>query len=192
MSFSSLPERLKQETHEAHRQVEDLLRLDGPLTRERYAEILRGFAAFLLPWERQMAAGLPASWRPFFEARRRAARLAQDLRALGEDPSLPPAPVRLPRTDTLARALGSLYVIEGSTLGARIIGPRLQAGLGVTPQAGGSYFAGHGEHTGTMWRDFRQALAELPPGPAWDEAAEAARQTFAGLIGVFSGKAVAG
>lgn len=184
--FNSLPEFLKQETERAHRQLETLLQLDEHLTRERYVAVLQGFAAFLLPWERQLATSLPPEWLPFFEARRRAARLADDLAALGADLAPRRAlAVRLPRTGTLAQALGSMYVIEGSTLGARVIGPRLQAGLGVTPQCGGSYFAGHGEQTGAMWREFRQALAALPPGAAWEEAAGAARQTFEGLIGVF-------
>ena len=51
--------------------VRSLLQLDGELTRERYVEVLQGFAAFLVPWERQLAATLPAAWRPFFDARRR-------------------------------------------------------------------------------------------------------------------------
>lgn len=183
----ALAEHLKQETAEAHRRLEALLQLEGPLSLERYAQVLQGFAAFLLPWERQLALTLPPSWLPFFEARRRADRLAHDLHALGAP--LPPAGsgnVRLPDTGTLARALGSMYVIEGSTLGARVIGPRLQARLGVTPQHGGSWFAGHGERTGAMWREFREALGTLPDGPAGDEAACAALQTFGALVEVFS------
>lgn len=182
---TALAERLKQETAPAHRRLEALLQLDGELTRERYVEVLQGFAAFLVPWERQLAATLPAAWRPFFDARRRAGRLDHDLQALGAAPA-PPRAVPLPDTATLGGALGSIYVIEGSTLGARVIGPRLQARLGLTPEHGASWFAGHGDRTGAMWREFRLALGELPPGPAWDEAACAAGQTFGALIRVFS------
>ena len=76
-----------------------------------------------------------------------------------------------------AEALGSLYVMEGSTLGGRVIERNVKRCLGLDAQHGCTYFAGYGMHTGTMWRSF---LTQLDQAPAVDaeQIADGATATF--------------
>jgi heme oxygenase len=47
-----------------------------------------------------------------------------------------------------------LYVIEGATLGGRIITRQLQTQLGLKPESGGAFFDGYGAQTGPYWKAF--------------------------------------
>ena len=51
-------------------------------------------------------------------------------------------------------ALGVLYVIEGSSLGGRVILKNITNALGYTAENGASYFGGYGEKTGSQWKSF--------------------------------------
>ncbi len=97
--------------------------------------------------------------------RRRLHLLAADLSALGvsrhSQATLPLCPVTTLRD--AAEALGSLYVMEGSTLGGRIIQRNIKRCLGEIGRASCSYFNGYGAETGSMWLSF---LAELDKAPA--------------------------
>lgn len=55
---------------------------------------------------------------------------------------------------TPAFALGILYVLEGSTLGGRVIYKNINTALGHDIENGASYFGGHGGHTGSHWKTF--------------------------------------
>jgi heme oxygenase len=63
---------------------------------------------------------------------------------------------------TFAHALGAFYVIEGATLGGRLILRDLEPHLGATI-AGASSFGGRGEAVGPMWQSFRVALDQFSP-----------------------------
>ena len=81
--------------------------------------------------------------------------LAEDLDALGPGPSAPagPAPAY-----ALADALGALYVVEGSTLGGRIIEKHLARTLGVSPDDGARFYHSYGEQRGDRWKALKAAL----------------------------------
>lgn len=51
-------------------------------------------------------------------------------------------------------AVGVMYVIEGSTLGGRVIYKNINSSLGHTEEDGASYFAGYGNTTGSHWKKF--------------------------------------
>lgn len=57
-------------------------------------------------------------------------------------------------------ALGILYVIEGSTLGGKVIYKHLQKTLGLNEESGAAYFYGYGDHTGELWKNFLFQLSE--------------------------------
>lgn len=61
---------------------------------------------------------------------------------------------RWPRLDTPAALVGSLYVVEGSTLGGQVIARLLKQHLGISPETGGRFYAGHGPLTQDRWSDF--------------------------------------
>jgi hypothetical protein len=98
-----------------------------------------------------------------------------------------PLAATLPLGD-LAEVLGSLYVIEGSALGGRVITPHLKRTLGLGQGRGASYFHGFGGEAGVMWNNFR-VLASLEIGESSRNtvrACQSAKRTFAALIDLFS------
>ena len=61
---------------------------------------------------------------------------------------------------TPAFALGVMYVIEGSSLGGRVILKNINTVLGHDAENGGSYFTGYGGQTGSHWKTFLGSLIE--------------------------------
>lgn len=90
-------------------------------------------------------------------ARQRTTRLNDDLRALGaavpEQADLPPV-----NFGSEGEALGFLYVLEGSSLGGRVILKALAAG-GATAE-GLSFLDPYGPETGARWRSFLAVLEQ--------------------------------
>lgn len=50
--------------------------------------------------------------------------------------------------------VGTLYVVEGSTLGGQWIAKCLHQHMGLTPSAGARFYSGYGEASAMMWRDY--------------------------------------
>ena len=176
-----LLERLRNETALQHRALEQLAGLPG--SRDRYVRRLKCFYGYVEPWE-QMAFAVWESCSSLAYARGKTERLRLDLERLGESAvciaSLPRCR-DLPDLADLAIALGSLYVWEGSMLGARLISRHLQHVLGIGPQTGGAFFAGYGAETELRWREFKQLLPRLCPAGEEERVVAGASSTFATL-----------
>jgi heme oxygenase len=136
--------------------------MDRDLDTDAYIKILRALYGFIKGWE-VWSEGVPSGFlRDQIEARRRSPLLAADLRffsaslptELYSGPSFSPAQEHL--------VLGTLYVIEGSTLGGQHIARRVEHVLSLSPNEGNSYFCGYGDDTGLMWRQFQAMLVEIP------------------------------
>ncbi len=172
---------LRDRTRAAHERAEETLPLlDPSLDAARYRAILAGFWGFHAVLEPRVAAvaelrdlGLdPAE-------RRKLPRLEHDLRTLGADPTRVTVADAVPEVEGVAAALGCMYVLEGATLGGRIISRQLAA-RGIRPDAGGAFFAGYGDETGEMWKSFSAAIgayAEAHP-ESTARIVEAADETF--------------
>jgi heme oxygenase (biliverdin-IX-beta and delta-forming) len=184
---------LRLTTRAEHDRIEQILRLDEPMTLERYGAILCGFDAFLRVWEPHVHAALPQRLQPWFRARRRGGFASADvewLRAIGNV-----APVQanagraaaLPLGD-LAEVMGSLYVVESLALGGRVIAPLLKRTLGLDQGRGASYFHGFGGETGAMWANFHLLAAlEIGDSPRNTlRACQSAKRSFAALIDLFA------
>ncbi len=151
---------LKSATAGHHARVEAAMpSLDQLATPEGYAAALRALHGFHAAWE-------PAIWSTpgVVEAgmdggRRKLPLLEADLRALGIRPCEPAAPPAV--LSGTAEALGALYVLEGATLGGRIIHRRVADVLGVTPERGAAYYQGYGDATGERWKAFGQAVTRF-------------------------------
>jgi heme oxygenase (biliverdin-IX-beta and delta-forming) len=142
--------RLRAATASRHDLAERTL---DPLTQPaglgEYAELLTVLWGFQAPAERLLgAAPLPAAvgWAD----RARVPLLSADLADLGVDSALLPQSGELPELAVPAAAWGMLYVLEGMTLGGRVIRRRVTDRLGGAPVR---YLAGHGERTRPMWRE---------------------------------------
>ncbi|HEX8393377.1 MAG TPA: biliverdin-producing heme oxygenase [Longimicrobium sp.] len=149
---------LKAATAAHHARVEAAMpSLDQLATVEGYASALRALHGFHTTWE-------PAIWRApgigdaglALAECRKLPLLERDLRALGiEAVTHGPAAGEFPDAAT---ALGALYVLEGATLGGRIIHRHVAGPLGITPERGGAYYHGYGELTGPRWKEFCAAV----------------------------------
>ena len=156
-----LADRLKTDTRAAHADAEaspSMRALMAPdVSPAAYREHLAGVARFVVPLERRLAAAGLDAVVPDLDARLvKAAWLRQDLDALGDAAALPGADGGEPLGT--AEALGALYVVEGSTLGGRLIERHLARALGVTPETGARYYHAYGEARGARWPAFRVAL----------------------------------
>jgi heme oxygenase len=176
-------DRLKQETREAHERLEaDLGLLDAPLSRDRFVRVLERFWGFHCIWEPAVARALHDDL--FLGPRLKLRHLEADLTALGRShdeisrlPRCFEAAQLAPLPRRPAAALGSLYVLEGSTLGGKIISRALK-GASWLPRGGLGYFDPYGSHTGQMWQDFWDYTAARSTPAADAEMAAAASATF--------------
>jgi heme oxygenase len=192
LSSETVLAELRLTTRHEHDRIDNLLRLTEPMTLQRYGAVMCGFDAFLRVWEPRIHAALPERLQGWFRLRRRGGFASADVEWLRAVACVEPVPVAahlvatLPLQD-LADVMGSLYVIEGSALGGRVIAPKLRSTLGLEQGRGASYFHGFGGETGVMWSNFR-VLAALEVGESSQRVVRActsARSTFAAMIDLF-------
>jgi heme oxygenase len=176
--------RLRDATIEHHAAVERAMQPERLGEHAHYVQVLRVFAAFHVVWDDAVARALPPHLGDWIRRRSRAPWLLRDLHYLRAGADLP-AP-DCPRFDNAAAALGSVYVMEGSALGGRVIAASLAAS-GLTPTTGAAYFNGWGASTGSMWKEFRQLLERELDGEeaAIASACRAACLTFDALTSLF-------
>lgn len=174
-----LASHLRRETAAAHSRLEQSLSLlSQPLDRQRFVRVLERFHGFHAVWE--CAIRQRSKFAAFHAPRARLPHLRRDLAALGrttaEIRALPVCGAAETLAGDEAATLGSLYVMEGSTLGGQLIA-RALADAGWAPSGGITYFDPYGRRTGEMWRGFQGFLAAQDPDR--DRAAAGACATFA-------------
>jgi len=151
---------VRTETAILHQEVEQLLipRLNAIQSLDDYTTILQSFYTFYLPIEKAIQQQISSSILPDIEKRRTAKLIADDLAFLG-------VPVNkqycdhLPEIKNTTQAFGVMYVLEGSTLGGKMIAKML-ARNSVYPIPSGAlnFFQGYKEETGIMWTNFVNVL----------------------------------
>jgi heme oxygenase (biliverdin-IX-beta and delta-forming) len=152
---------LRTVTRTAHNSVEAAVSsLMQPLSLVTYKNVIERFYGFWLGWQPQVAVLLHDE--ALLKPRHRLHMLAADLAALGLSVDAMEAVPRCPLTELHddMEALGSLYVMEGSTLGGKIIQQELIRCLGDDAPAISSYFNGYGANNARMWRSFVARLEE--------------------------------
>jgi heme oxygenase len=139
--------------------------VDASLGIDSYRDILGRLYGFWRGWQPQLTRLMDDP--ELLEPRQRLHLLTNDLAALGVSRDALAALPRCPLVPlhNAAEALGSLYVMEGSTLGGKTIRINVETCLGALGRASCSYFIGYGHNTGTMWRAF---LIHLDAAPAND------------------------
>ena len=177
----SLLAKLKAETRTAHDEIERVVDVAESFScLDRYLGLLAQFYGFHASWEAQAEAAIsdPA----FCAPRRKLGLLVQDLTVLGRGESvaaLPLCPVDPMRTR--AAALGSMYVVEGSTLGGAILAKEAGRRLGLTPATGAACLRSYGPSLGPMWKAFQAYAERAVPAREHAAAVDAALDTFARL-----------
>lgn len=150
---------LKEATADMHQALERLPLsvsiIDPAVTLTNYQDYLLNMLPIVLDLEQNLYPLLHGLV-PNLDQRRKLPLLLQDLETLGVK-----VPGMLPLSLTgsaqhisIPFAMGILYVMEGSTLGGRMIGNNIQKALAFTPVSGAKYFAGYGPATGSMWKSF--------------------------------------
>jgi heme oxygenase len=156
---STLAQRLRVETDDAHRAAERAFDLDLRLNSlAGYGDALQALDAFAVtsaPTLRMLDLTLPAALRDG-PARRRS-RLRGDLVRLGRVPTSLDRGRAAVEID-LDHALGAWYVDEGAALGGLLIAAEVRRRL---PQASAAtrFFAGEGRGTAARWRACRRFSA---------------------------------
>jgi len=182
---SSRAAALRRATAALHAQVDAAVMAGQPLDdRGRYARFLATQYRFhqLAPAFFQDEA--LNQWFPGLAGRNRLAAVEQDCRDLGVDTAaLREAALPAPRgAADRAAAVGWLYVIEGSNLGAAFLYKRALL-LGLSAEFGARHLAPHADGRAPHWHQFVAQL-DAAPVAAQDEAQtlEGARQAFARVI----------
>jgi heme oxygenase (biliverdin-IX-beta and delta-forming) len=174
--------KLKEATREQHENLENTVTvMDQMFSLENYKELLCKFYRFYSSIEPEIdkldlkAAGYD------FDKRRKLPKLEKDLKNL----EVLEAAKGLPRWEGVpplrnnAQAFGSLYVMEGATLGGQIINRHLKEHLGISPENGGAFFNGYGAETGPMWKEFMGIANAFAENAGQDDVIiDSAKQTF--------------
>jgi heme oxygenase len=184
----NIAERLKRETAAAHRRIEEIVSIEARVACvASYRALVARFHGFYAEWEPQLATILGAD---VFDAKRRKIELLRrDLRALGfrsrDIDGLPVCPCPI-RADEPLRALGSMYVLEGATLGSVAIARLVERALGLDGESGCAFFRCYGRDTASMWRAFGATLIANSTPSGEDEIVASAEATFEAFGGWMS------
>jgi len=103
--------------------------------------------------------------------------LKRDLEFMGIT-TLPQATPTLPDMSSVEKLLGTMYVMEGSTLGGQLIARHVEKSLALVPGVGDAYFRGHGERTGAMWKEFSALLATRISDDQTGQVIDSAKKMF--------------
>ncbi|HTV24252.1 MAG TPA: biliverdin-producing heme oxygenase [Polyangiaceae bacterium] len=193
--------RLREETSREHAALEaSVPLLSETVSRADYVRFLTLIGAFHATVEQRVTLvdGL-ASVVADLPERRKAALIARDLAALGVDaaafsagpaslgrcPHEPESRAVVPSIASIDRALGILYVLEGSTLGGQHLHRHLSVSLPEVTASASHFLTCYGPKTGQMWRTFRQHVERAAPELDAEVVIDAAREAFAVLLDWF-------
>lgn len=179
MTFPLL-DALRTATRESHRQLEDGLRIETRLADPgRYRVLLAGFFGMHEPLEARLAQCRDLGRLGYHMAERtKIPALRRDLAALGlSDADINALPrFQAPEFASVGAALGTAYVLEGSTLGGQSITRLIAQGGHDVPA---EFFNVYGARTREQWLDFLDCLGSYEKtGGKPDPVTTAACDTF--------------
>ncbi len=173
-------EKLRAETGELHKKLDTSLYplIQGMKTPEEYAKLLQTFYAYFKPLEEKVYKYIGDAELKDHNERRNTGYILKDLETINQSTEIEPAK-ETPEINNTAAAFGALYVMEGSTLGGKIIAKTIASNLGYTDTNALNFFSGYKEHTGPKWLTFIEALNNFAISANDDETIiEAAKSSF--------------
>lgn len=178
LTINALPpaQEVKNATQTLHTEVEQILRprLTSISTVNDYADILKMFYGFFQPLENSVQQRISSNDLPDIKERRKAAVILHDLKQLSQSTTNISLCSSLPFIANRAQAFGALYVMEGSTLGGKMIAKMLLKNA-VVPKEALNFFTCYKEETGRKWKGFLHALNQQQEV---DEIIQTANDTF--------------
>jgi heme oxygenase (biliverdin-IX-beta and delta-forming) len=151
------------------------------VTMTQYVQYLKSMYGFVYGFEKQVFPFLKHNELLQIEDRRKVHLIQADLALLNHTAAQPYVIDELFSThyQTVAAALGGMYVLEGSTLGGQIINRHLSKVLGDSVAGKTTYLTAYAGQTGSMWKVFLQLLCEAGATTAIeDEIIDSAVNTF--------------
>jgi heme oxygenase len=176
----SRAQNLKLATADVHDNVDKTIMAQDPFANtQNYLDFLRLQFYFLRDVSALYEHSELLALIPDLTSRRRLSLLEQDFEDLAA--TLPAAylqPFVTINTD-VATALGWLYVVEGSKVGAAMLGKQVQAKLNFNAEHGARYLTGPGAGRGSAWRELVQLIDSVELNKQQEQALiEGARQAF--------------
>ncbi len=156
---------LRNRTEPFHNSIEQLPISSSLLSKEVTLRNYRDYIIMLYPFVKEVEASIYPQVQHVvadLEGRKKAALLFSDLQSLGIQPqeidTFDDAFVK--QNQTVAAALGCMYVLEGSTLGGQLISRHLEKALGERVTGSLSYLKAYTTKTGSMWKNFLNTFCE--------------------------------
>jgi len=157
-------QQLRHSTAASHQALEQnpcsVALMSHAVTLDQYTVYLNRLLPFIKGFEEQVFPGLQPYIKDLDE-RRKLHLLRSDLRLSGAteqvDPSFTGAFFGHHYPDKVSR-LGGMYVLEGSTLGGKMITKHLRQSLGEKVDGITTYLNPYGEQAGSKWKNFMQLL----------------------------------
>lgn len=176
-----LTEALKNDTKLAHAELEGRMipaikAIDSEAGYYRLLEMMYGFYA---PLEESIDAYVNEEKMPGYGQRRKASLLIQDMTVLNQQQVQAPQQLctDLPVIENYAQAIGAMYVLEGSTLGGKIIAGMIQKRVAAVDKAL-HFFNGYGEKAMNMWNAFKEQVNTGIQNDKKVEVIQSANDTF--------------
>lgn len=176
-----LLDKLRTHTAAAHQQLEKLLvpRIKQATSTAAYTDVLQLFYGYFKPLEDEISKYVDSRLLPDYEERRKTAALIADINYLSGLHGPFKLCTQLPAIDNSRQAIGALYVMEGSTLGGKVIKNILMKNLGMDGSNGFDFFGGYGDDTAIKWQVFTDTMNEKFSDPGThEEVLSAANDTF--------------
>jgi len=174
---------LRQQTAESHQKLEDNYLskaiLNASVTQAEYQNYLAGLYGLTIACEDQVFPSVKQVV-PQIEKRYKSGKIIEDLSFTGySDLKIDELPYYEYTFSTVAEALGIMYVLEGSSLGGRILYKHINQHLGLDSENGAAYFWGYGTETGPMWKSFISSVAQyVAENNAGQQIIDSAIKTF--------------
>lgn len=162
----ALHKRLREETRTLHEDLEHAVAIDEQISsRTRYCAYLARLWALYSAAESALGSHDFSALGFNYGACRRSQLIESDLSDIGVDlvnlrNAIRPKAPALP---TIEHALGCIYVLEGSALGARAMAPEVETKLGLTGTYGAKFFWGYGEEGKPIWRAVLASINAIDP-----------------------------
>ncbi len=172
-----LIDKIRASTSKEHQDLESTLLpyINQVNSTDDYSLLLQAFYGYILPVQENIMLYIDKSLVPDIIERRNADLLRKDLQELGHE-EMGEFCKDLPPISSHAEALGALYVLEGSTLGGKIISKMISGKL--NNPAGLQFFNGYGDKTGFMWKAFLVSLGQNDHPDHNGIIVESVRKTF--------------
>lgn len=175
-------QKLKTETKIQHEELERVVNImDQMFNMDDYRSLLGRFYRYYRSFEKKLPVARLKAVGFDYEPRHKLPALASDLENLGvaDHSNIYHAFDAVPDISTESKAFGSLYVVEGSTLGGQVITRHLKQHLDITSENGGAFFNSYGPNVGPMWKQFGESVTKFSEDrDSDDEIIQSARDTF--------------